>query len=162
MRRFAALLVAATLVCWGNFARADEDDVPLDKLPAKVTAAVKAKFPKAELVAAQKEVEDGKTLYEVGIKNEGQKIEVTALEDGTIVEVEKEITFKDLPKAVSDVMDTKYPKAEIKKVEEITEGTKVAYELLFVTADKKKLEIKFDKDGKVLESEDKSDDKDDK
>ncbi len=149
-----ALVVVALIVAP---AMGDEENVPLDKLPAKVTAAVKAKYPKAELVSAQKEVDDGTTLFEVAIKNEGHNMEITCKQDGTIVEVEKEITAKDLPKAVSEALDAKYPKADIKKVEEITVGTTVNYELLLVTAGKKKLEIKFDKDGKVVEMEEKGD-----
>jgi hypothetical protein len=157
MRRLSSLVALVIVVLIAAPAPAGEESVPLDKLPAKVTAAVKAKFPKAELVSAQKELEDGKTLFEVAIKNEGHNVEVTVKDDGTIVEIEKEITTKDLPKAVADALDAKYPKADIKKVEEITVGTTINYELLLVTADKKRLEVKFDKDGKVVAVESKGD-----
>ena len=157
MRRLSGLVALVIMVLVAAPLRADEESVPLDKLPAKVSAAVKAKFPKAELKSAQKELEDGKTLFEVAIKNEGHNVEITVKDDGTIVEIEKEITAKDLPKAVSDALDAKYPKADIKKVEEITVGTTINYELLFVAADKKRLEVKFDKDGKVVEVEEKGD-----
>jgi hypothetical protein len=93
----------------------------------------------------------------VAIKNEGHNMEITVKDDGTIVEIEKEITAKDLPKAVADALDAKYPKADIKKVEEIIVGTTISYELLLVAANKKRLEVKFDKDGKVVEVEEKGD-----
>jgi hypothetical protein len=157
MRRLSSLVACVVVALIAVPLRADEENVPLDKLPAKVAEAVKARFPKAELVSAQKEVEDGKTLFEVAILNEGHNMEITAKEDGTIVEVEKQIAAKDLPKAVADALDAKYPKADIKKVEEITVGTTVSYELLLVAADKKRLEVKFDKDGKVIELEEKGD-----
>ena len=56
---------------------ADEEKVPLDKLPAKVLDAVKTKFPKADLVSASKEKENNETIYEVSIKDDGHKIDVS-------------------------------------------------------------------------------------
>ena len=135
---------------------ADEEKVDLDKVPAKVKDAVKKAFKEAEFVSASKEKEDGKLLYEIRIKVKAQTIEVTCTEDGTVVEVEKEISAKDLPKAVAGAIDSKYPKATIKKAEEVIKGDKTAYEVLIVTADKKTVEIKYDKDGKVLEMEEKT------
>jgi|SRR5579884_1646238 len=144
----ALLLVSALAVC------ADEEKVPLDKLPKAVADAVKAKFPDAEMVSASKEKEDGKLLFEVAIKNKGQKIDVTVTPEGKIVEIEKEIAARDLPKVVADALDKKYPKATIKKVEEIIKEDKlVKYEALIVTDDKKTLEVSFDPSGKFLEEE---------
>jgi hypothetical protein len=42
---------------------ADEEKVPLDKLPKAVVEAMKKRFPKAEIIEAAKEMEDGKTEY---------------------------------------------------------------------------------------------------
>ena len=142
--------------------QADEDKIALDKLPAKVTAAVKEKFKDAELVSASKETEDGKVLFEVQIKFKGKVVEVTLTEDGTINEVETTIEAKDLPKAVTDALEKAYPKATIKKAETIEKGGKTDYEVLIDTADKKTIEIKYDKDGKVVEMEDKTGKKDEK
>ncbi|MCE9532711.1 MAG: PepSY domain-containing protein [Planctomycetes bacterium] len=155
MNRTRASLLAIFCLAFASYTQADEEKVPLDKLPAKVKAAVKAKFPDAELLSAEKETEDGKTLYEVDIKNKGQKIEVTVDEDGKIVEIEKEIAAKDLPKVVLDAIEKKYPKATITKAEEITTGEKVKFEMLITVCDKK-LEVSFDPQGKFLEEEDKS------
>jgi hypothetical protein len=157
--RTLGLLAAGLLVL--GLARADETKIDLAKLPAKVTEAVKAKFVGAELVSASTEVENGKTHFEIALKFKGANYDVTYLEDGTLVSVEKESAQKDLPKAVNDALTAKYAKAEIKKVEEITKGDKVTYEVLLVTAEKKQLEVVFDPMGKVLEEE-KKDGKDDK
>ena len=127
-----------------------EEKVPLDKLPKAVVDAVKAKFEGAELVSAEKEKEDGKEVYEVAIKHKGHNIEVTLTPDGKIVSMEKEIEAKDLPKVVSEALDAKYPKATIKKLEEVTEGDKLTYEALIVTADNKTVEVVFDPQGKVV------------
>src|SRR5438105_1127074 len=62
---------ASAVVCMSFFALvlpawAEEEDIPLDKLPKAVVEAVKAKFKGAELVSASEEKDaDGKTTYEV-------------------------------------------------------------------------------------------------
>ncbi len=146
--------------------RADDGEakVPLDKLPKAVADAVKAKFEGCELVAASKEKEDGKDFFEVAIKHKGHNIDVTLTPEGKIVSVEKEIAAKDAPKAVTEGLDAKYPKATVKKVEEVTEDGKVTYEYLIVTADKKTLEVVLDAQGKVVKEEkkEKKEEKDEK
>jgi hypothetical protein len=133
--------------------RSDEEKVPLEKVPKEVMDAVKKKFPDAKIVGAEKEVEGGKTYFEVAIKNKEQNIEVILTPEGKITAVEAEISAKDLPKDVTAALDKKYPKAVIKKVEEITKDDKVSYEVMLATADKKTLEVTFDPKGKILEEE---------
>jgi uncharacterized membrane protein YkoI len=154
------LVAAFALAVLLTGARADEEKVPLDKLPRAVRDAVKAKFPGAELVGASKEVEKGETLYEVSFKYKGHNHDATFKADGSIVSVEKEITAKDLPRAVAEALSAKYPGATYKKVEEVTEGGKVTYEALLVTADKKTLEVVLDPSGKVIKEEGKDKKKD--
>jgi uncharacterized membrane protein YkoI len=140
----------------GMMARADEDKeekVPLDKLPKAVVKAVKDKFKDAKLVSAQKENENGKIAYEINLTLKGDKIEATVTPEGKIVSSEKTIQVKDLPKPVAEALEKKYPRAAIKKAEEVTEGEKVSYEVLLVTADKKTMEVVFDPKGKVLKEE---------
>ncbi len=135
-------------------ARADEEKIPLDKVPAAVMKAVKAKFPKAEIKEAEKEVEKGETTYEIELKEDGHEFEVSLKEDGTILEVEKQIPVKDLPKAVADAVMAKYPKGTIKKVEEVTKGEKTekTYEVV-VSDGGKAREVLLDPTGKILKDE---------
>jgi uncharacterized membrane protein YkoI len=153
-KRLGSFLGVATLaLLLGSAVRADEEKVALAKVPGPILAAVKKQFPGAKLVAAGKEKEDGKTVYEVSLQYKGHNYDVTATPEGKVVEVEKEITAGDLPKAVKGALDARYPKATLKKVEEITKDDKVAYEVLLVSAEKKTIEIKLDSRGKVLETE---------
>jgi hypothetical protein len=157
MYRFAAVLAIVTLALASTASRADEKKLKIKDLPQAVVDAVKAKFPDAELVKASTEKEDGKVQYEVGIKNKGQKIDVTLTEDGKITELEKTIKVEDLPKAVSDALAEKYPGATCKKAEEIvkvSDGNEKlqAYELVITTGDKK-LEVTFGPEGKFVKEE---------
>ncbi len=137
--------------------RADEKKLQIADLPKAVTDAVKAKFPAADLLHASQEVENGKTEYEVAIKNKGQKIDVTLTADGTITGLEKTIKVADLPKAVSDALDQKYPGSSCSRAEEIvkvSDGTEKleAYELVIKTGEKK-LEVNFSPEGKFMKEE---------
>jgi hypothetical protein len=147
--------------------RGDEEKVALDKVPKAVLDAVKAKFTGAEMVGASKEVEDGKTVYEISVKLKGQHIDVTLKPDGTITLIEKEIAAKDVPGVVTKALETKYPKATWKKAEEVfkveSKTEKLAYyEVLLVTVDKKTFEVQVDPSGKLVNEEKKDNDKDDK
>jgi hypothetical protein len=163
MRYLLSGLVAFAF--FGLTARADEEKVPLDKLPKAVTEAVKKRFPDAELKSAEKEKEDGKTVYEVAIENKGQKIEVTLTPEGAIIEIEKQISAKDLPKSAAEALEKKYPKATYKVIEEVIKvkdgkETLEYFEILLVTADKKKVEVSVTAEGKLTKEEDKSKEKD--
>jgi uncharacterized membrane protein YkoI len=150
----AALLLVCTVV------RADEEKVPLDKVPKAVLDAVKARFPDAKINHAATEKEDGKTVYELNITNKDQKIDVTLTPEGKITGMEKEIAAKDLPKAVSAALEKKYPKATYKKAEEVIKVSgkdeKLEYyEVLLVTDGKKTVEVEIAADGKILKEEEK-------
>jgi hypothetical protein len=143
-----ALLIAST-------AGGDEEKVPLDKVPQAVIKAVKVKFPKATIEKATKEVEDGKTIYEIELEEADQDITVSLKDDGTIVEIEKEIAAKDLPAAVISALSAKYPLGSLTKVEEVTKGEKVTFEVVVSQPDKKPREVVFDRSGKIVEDEEK-------
>lgn len=133
--------------------RADEENVALDKVPKAVLDAVKAKFKGAKLTGAVREKTGEKIAYEISLKHKGRTIDVTLTPAGKIVSIEKSLTFKELPKAVRKAIAGKYPKADIKAVEELIEGKKVSYEVQLVTADKKKIEVTLDVSGKILSEE---------
>jgi hypothetical protein len=146
--------------------RADEEKLPLDKVPKPILEAVKKRFPKAEITGAAKETEDGKTEYEVSLKDGDTKYDVMFSAEGAMTLIEKQIPFKELPKAVTDAIQAKYPKATYKIAEEMTKVTDgkeelACYEVLFETADKKFVEAEVAPDGKILKTEDKKSDKED-
>jgi hypothetical protein len=165
MRLFVAAIAGTMLglLALVSVSRADEQKVELKDLPKAVADAVKGKFPGAELVSASKETEDGKTLYEVSLKQAGQNIDIGLTPEGTFTEIEKEIASTTLPQAVKAALDARYPKATIKKTEDVTkfEGGKETkyFEAIVVTAANKTLEVKVSPEGKILEeSEEEADD----
>jgi hypothetical protein len=165
MRSFTVVASAVVLACSIGNVRADEEKIPLDKLPKAVAETVKKRFPKAEQLEASKETENGKTEYEVTIKDSGKKIDVTVAPDGTLLGIEKEIAVKDLPKSVTAGIEVKYPKATLKSAEEVIkvkEGKEKLeyYEVIIETTDKKTVEVEVLADGKIKKTEDKTSKKD--
>lgn len=156
--RLGIALVAGFLVV-GALARADEEKVPLDKVPKAVMDAVKAKFPGAQIQNAATEKEEGKTVYELSLMYQKHHYDVTLTAEGKITDVEKQIDAKNLPKAVAQALETKYPKATYRRVEELSKGDDkvTAYEVLLVTTGKKTFEVELDPKGKIIkESEQKA------
>jgi uncharacterized membrane protein YkoI len=152
---FAAALGLVVLVMPAR-AQADEESVPLTKVPKPVLDAVKAKYPKAELKAATKETHANKTVtYEISIVNQGKKMAVSLDQKGEIEEVETEIAIQDLPHAVTDAIAAKYPRATLKKAEEIVEiedgKEEKEFEIEIVTSQGKSVELKVDANGKIDE-----------
>jgi uncharacterized membrane protein YkoI len=149
---FVVAVVGSIVV--GSSVRADEEKIPLDKVPKAVVDAVKKKFPDVKLSEASKEKEDGKTIYELAFTYKDSKYEVECEEDGTIIAIDKQIEAKDLPKEVAKALEEKYPKATYKVIEEVTKKDKIAiYEIELVTADKKEIEVQVDPAGKILKEE---------
>jgi uncharacterized membrane protein YkoI len=160
MRKLVGWSSAVAVVGFGAAALADEEKIPLDKLPKAVVKALKDRFPDAELKSAEKEMEDGKTVYDVDLKYKDETYEVDVTPEGEIIGFDKVISAEKLPKAVSKTLEDKYPKATIKGVEEVykikdKKEKLESYEVNLVTADKKVLELDVAPDGKILKTTEK-------
>jgi uncharacterized membrane protein YkoI len=154
------MVAVAGLVLLAAVARAEDkaEKVPLDKVPKAVMDAIKGRFPEAEISSVEKEKEDGKIVYDIELKHKGRKYEMDILEDGTIVEIEKEVASKDVPEAVTKAVEARYPKCTIEEVMEVNkvkgkEETPDHYEVTIVTAEKKKMELVVSLDGKSVKTE---------
>ena len=158
MRRYSQLVAGVVACLIAGVAHADEETVPLDKLPAAITAAVKKRFPSAEMVRASKETEDGKTVFEVAIKDKGQKSDVSLTADGKIIEIEKTMSEKDLPAAAAAALAKKYPGAKYRSVEEIShvkDGKESLdyFEVNLTGKDQKKWEVCVTAGGEIKKTE---------
>jgi uncharacterized membrane protein YkoI len=152
MRTMASAVVV--LVAVAAAGRADEEKVPLDKLPKAVAAAVQKRFPKVPVKDAAKEKDGDKVVYEVSLTKDGKNIDVTLTEAGAITLIEQQIGFADLPKAVAEAFEAKYPNAKYEIVETVTKvadgkETLEYYEAKLVAGDKKTWEVEVLPDGTI-------------
>jgi hypothetical protein len=166
MRRMMGWLAMSALlglVILGTAVQADDKDkkdakISPDKLPKAVLDSIKARFPGADITSAEKEIEDNQVMFDIELKHQGRKYEMDIKEDGTIIEIEKEIASKDVPKAITKAVRGKYPKATIKEVMEVNkvkgkEETPIHYEVTIETAGKKTMEVIVSLDGKSVKTE---------
>jgi hypothetical protein len=157
MTRLIGLAVAAALAL-GLSAWADDDEkVPLEKVPAKVKDAVKAKYPKAEIVSAELGDVDGTKVYEFELKQGEKKWEASFTPGGKFHSSEEPVASEaDLPAKVKEGFRKKYPDAKVVSIEKETtgEGTaeKVVYEII-IEKGKDKVEVQFDPEGKFIAEE---------
>jgi uncharacterized membrane protein YkoI len=157
----AAVVLLVAAGAWAGGEGDGEKKVDLSKVPKKVVSAVKKKYPEATIRGASTETDKGKKVYEIAITNKGQKIDVSLTPAGKILSVEAEVKMKDVPKAVAKAMRSKYPKAKVKLIEEVSKGKTRYYEFQLTTAEGQAVEASFDPSGKYLPPE-KAAPKDDK
>jgi hypothetical protein len=127
------------------------------ELPQKIMSTVKARLPGAQITSAEKETENGPVVYDLEMKDGGRKYEMDIKEDGTLVEIEKQIMDKDVPAAVSGAVKAKYAGAAIKEVMEVNSvkgktETPEHYEVVISTGGKDK-EVVVSLDGKSVKEE---------
>ena len=123
-------------------------------LPRAAADAVKAAFPQASIEEVALDKEDGIELYEVELRQNGEETEVTVSPDGVIVEVETEVSLKDLPKAVADAIAKAAGGAKVEEVtREETRAVVRAGKLVKLDQPKITYEAEFRRDGKEVEIE---------
>ena len=98
--------------------------------PAAVNAAFKKAYPNATMKLVTKEVENGKTVYEVESVDNGRRRDLVYNPDGNVIIIEDEMTEAEFPAAVAAAIAKRYPKATITLREKltITKGSVVQYE----------------------------------
>jgi uncharacterized membrane protein YkoI len=149
--------VSLSLGAWA--AEDSEQKTSLDKLPASVAKALKTQAGEDKITNVSKEKDDGKTVYEATFKRNRRVHDVTVDEKGNLLSDEESVPASEAPKVIRAAIEREFPGAKIEKFERIKEGGKTNYEAL-LSGGKKREEIKFSADGKVLEREDKTGSKD--
>src|SRR6476660_3297428 len=115
-RAFLSVALVAVFVLPALAVRGDEPK-DLDKIPKAVMDALKAKFPGAKIRKWTKETENNKVVYDIEFtQKNGKKAEADIFENGTIENYEIEFDAKDLPKAVTEAVEKKYPNSKMKEV----------------------------------------------
>jgi hypothetical protein len=132
---------------------AQEKKIARSSLPAAVEKTVQEQSKGATIKGFSTEVENGKRVYEAEMVVDGHTKDVEIAADGTLNEIEEEISFDSLPANVKAGLTTKAAGAKITKVETLTKkGKLVAYEAATLRGTKKG-EIQVGPDGQPLKHE---------
>jgi hypothetical protein len=146
------IIVLTGLAVVGS-AMAQEKKIERPDLPAAVEKTVAAQSKGAIIRGFSKEMEKGKTTYEVQMTVNGHTKDLEVDESGVVIEVEEQVALEALPTAARIGLQAKAGKGRITKVESITKKDRlVAYEAQ-VDTDGKKSEVQVGADGKPLDHE---------
>jgi hypothetical protein len=127
-----------------------EQRVKMKDLPQAVQKTVKEQSQGATIRGFAKEVENGKTYYEVELKVNGHNKDILMDPAGAVVEIEEEVVLSALPPAVREGIAKHVGKGKIRNVESVTKnGAVVAYEA-HVKTGKKSSEVKVGPDGQLI------------
>src|SRR5215467_8865596 len=157
--QWSFLAIAAAFAMLLGQSSAAEKKIGPGELPKKVMDSLNARFPGLTIDSATEEVEGGKTLYDVELKQKGQKFETDIQADGTMLEVEKQLSEKQWPKVLTAAIKSNHPNTVIKEVMEIfkvhgKEEVADHYEVTVEGAGKKESEVLISLDGKPFKEED--------
>jgi len=123
-----------------------ETKVKLSDAPPAVQTTVKTETGNAKVVGLTREVENGKTVYELETIENGLVRDLIIGADGAVLIVEQQITLAALPAGAKSAIEKQAAGARINKVEKVTEGNKVFYEAA-IKRFLRTSEIKVDADG---------------
>ena len=141
-----SLVVSLLLAFSGT---AGEKKISKKEVPSAVLSAFENAYPKASMKGFAKEVEDGKTCYEIESLDGMTTRDILYFADGKVAEIEEGVPADKLPDAVKATVKKEYPKGKITKAEHLTREAIVEYEIHIISG-KTKHELIVAPDGKVV------------
>ena len=88
MRHWTRLLTVALVGTLAALAWAKEERVSLEDCPQAVQDTILKEANGATITEIEREIENGKTVYEAEWMEDGMEVEITVAEDGTLLERE--------------------------------------------------------------------------
>jgi hypothetical protein len=130
MKRETSFLTTALLISSSSLiVLGQEKTLNRSQLPPAVEKTVQTQSQGATIKRFITEREDGKTVYEAEMIVKGHTKDIQIAKDGTLNEIEEEVSMNSLPLEVQTALRTKAAGAVITKVESLTkQGSVVAYE----------------------------------
>lgn len=129
---------------------ANSQDILESQVPSVVLNHFTKEFPKAKDIDWEEEGDFYKVDFEVKRRID---FEIWYDSDGTVIREEKEIIKSGLSKPVEESIASDFPGYRIGDITRITEGESIHYQVELDSRTKGELDILFDADGKVLNSE---------
>lgn len=149
--RISTLLLGALLAGYA-FAEESETKLTFSQLPPAVQQTAKTQSEGYKIRGYSKELENGKTYYEIEMLQNGKTKDLLADREGKIVETEEQIDVSTLPQEVKSGLQQQAAAAKIVKVEKVTKGESISYEAVISSADKKR-EIAVASDGSKIKAD---------
>src|SRR5262249_743449 len=145
-----ALSIISVCAVFAGVCGAQERRVKMKDLPEAVQKTVNEQSKGATIKGLSKEVEKGRTLYELELSVDGHSKDVTIDDSGKLVEVEEQVQLSALPEVVQTAVKQNAGTAQIQMVESVTKGGTLQYYEAHIKKGLKKSEFKIGTDGKLI------------
>ena len=140
-------------------AGADEKKIAQADVPRPVLDTIQKKYPAAKLTGFEVERDNGKTAYEIQLRDGDKRREVVCSPAGKIVAEEETIALAEAPAKVRDALgaSAKYRTWTVRQVERVVndENAQAAQYEIEVASGKQAAELVFTSEGKLVRSEQK-------
>ena len=145
------LLFALTVLLFVSLpTQAQEQRVLLKNVPPAVQQTVKEQSKDAKVRGITKEMEQGKTIYELETVVNGHTRDLLIDADGKVTEVEEQVALSALPAPVKDAIVKQAGKGRIVRVEAVTKNDKLEFYEAQVRRLGKLSEIKVSPEGQPI------------
>jgi uncharacterized membrane protein YkoI len=148
MKRLIAAAIVFSLLGVGAALAAD-NQIKVQDLPPAVQKTVTEQTKNATLAGLMKEVENGKTVYELETKVNGHGRDLMIDAAGAVLSVEEEVALDGIPAGARAAIQKQAAGGKVTKVEILTEGKVVSYEAA-VVKNGKTSEIAVKADGSAV------------
>lgn len=128
-----------------------EKRIKQKELPAAVQSAFIKSYPRAKIRGVSKEVEKGKTYYEIESIDGTMRRDLLYTPEGEAYEVEETIAATDLPRSVRNALGKQFKVYTIAKAEKSVHGTDIHYEVV-LRSDQRTYEVSVEPAGKIVSS----------
>ncbi len=140
-------LIGCGLLLAGILSADDSEiNVQFKDLPPAIQRAAREQSKGATVRGYSKEIEDGKTRFEVETRIAGKNRDVLLDESGAVIEIEQQIDLASVPPPAMAGLKRRASGAGILSVESVTRGSNVSYEAV-VSKGGRKREIAVDANG---------------
>ncbi len=157
MKKWMGMELVALL--WAANAFAGEKVIARAEVPQPVIDAVQKRFPNGKLVRFERESEEGKVAYEVGVEEGTRKMDVDVTPDGHLVAIEEQVQPGAVPEAVRKAVATsKWNKLKVRRAEKVLEFDAAGREQpttweLALAGGGKRVELVYDEAGTLRKEE---------
>ncbi len=148
------LLMSSVLIASVVLAEGAEMKVHFQDLPPAVQKSAKEQSQGATVRGYSKDVENGKTVYEVETRSNGKSKDISLDETGAVVEVEQQVDMSGLPAPVMAGLQKQADGGKLVKVESVAKDGSVSSYEADVLKGNKKHEVAVTADGRPMKDED--------
>ncbi len=148
----SVLVSAVGVLVIAGISYAGEKKISKKEVPAAVVASFEKSYPAATVNGYAREMDGGKTYFEIESIEGKTHRDVLYTADGMVAELEETMTLEELPERVRSAVQKKFAADSITGIEKTTAGGTVRYEV-HVMKGKMRHEVVFDGDGRVVTKE---------